>query len=86
MKFEWDAGKSVSNQEKHGIDFETAQRLWRDESRIEIQAPYPVEDRWILLGRLHGKIWAMVYTMRGDSVRIISVRRARKREVELYEG
>ena len=86
MKFEWDTIKSATNQETHGVDFETAQSLWRDKSRIEIQAPFPTEDRWILLGRLHGRVWAAVYTLRGDSVRIISVRRARKREVELYEG
>jgi hypothetical protein len=86
MNFEWDSKKSESNQEKHGIDFETAQWLWQDEFRIEIQAPHPIEDRWIILGKLNGKIWAAVYTVRGDAVRIISARRARKKEVRMYEG
>jgi len=85
MKFEWDPDKSVSNEEKHGIDFLTAQELWEDENRIEIHAPYPVEDRGILIARYHEKIWAAVFTLRGGAIRIISVRRARKREVNLYE-
>lgn len=86
MKFEWDNKKSETNRDKHGIDFETARKLWMDQFRVDILAPYPNEDRRILLGRLKGKVWAAIYTLRGDSVRIISVRRARKREVELYEG
>jgi uncharacterized DUF497 family protein len=85
MKFEWDQDKSVSNKEKHGIDFLTAQEIWEDENRIEIYAPYPVEDRRILLARYHEKIWAAVYTLRGEAIRIISVRRARKKEANLYE-
>jgi uncharacterized DUF497 family protein len=85
MKFEWDPDKSFSNKAKHGIDFASAQDLWEDESRIEIHAPYPLEDRTVLIGRYKRKLWAAVYTLRGDAIRIISVRRARKREVNLYE-
>ncbi len=85
MKFEWDPDKSVSNKAKHGIDFLSAQCLWEDENRIEIHAPYPLEDRIVLIARYAGKLWAAVYALRGDAVRIISVRRARKREVGLYE-
>ena len=50
MKFEWDANKSDANKRKHGIDFKTAKNIWLDEDRIEIQAPYPVEERWIVIG------------------------------------
>jgi uncharacterized DUF497 family protein len=45
----------------------------------------PWENRDILIARYHEKIWVAVYTLRGDAVRIISVRRARKREANLYE-
>jgi hypothetical protein len=45
MIFEWDPAKNQSNQKKHGIDFESARPLWDDPDRIEITAPYPVEDR-----------------------------------------
>jgi len=86
MKFDWDARKSVANRGKHGIDFETARALWLDENRIEIEAPHPVEDRRILIGRLQEKLWTAVYTIRDEStVRIISVRRSRDKEVALYE-
>lgn len=85
MKFDWDEGKSKINHDKHGIDFEAAKNLWLDEDQIEIYAPYPIEDRRIIIAKYHNKIWAAIYTIRDDRIRIISVRRARKREVNLYE-
>ena len=68
------------------IDFETAKLPWCDENRPEIHASHPAEDRWILIGKIDGKLWAAIYTLRGDAVRIISVRRSREKEVDLYEG
>jgi hypothetical protein len=86
MAFDWDARKSTANRDKHGIDFETATALWLDENRIEIEAPHPVEERRIIIARLHGKLWTAIYTVRGESaIRLISVRRSRKKEVALYE-
>jgi uncharacterized protein len=85
MKFEWDAEKSRSNKVKHGIDFEAAKGLWLDENRVEIQAPHPVEDRSIIIGKLHNKLWTGIYTWRSDAIRIISARRARTKEAALYE-
>jgi uncharacterized protein len=85
MKFEWDAEKSKTNKVKHGIDFETAKGLWLDENRLEIQASHPLEDRSIIIGKLHNKLWTGIYSLRGDAIRIISVRRARKKEATLYE-
>ena len=85
MKFEWDAEKAEPIRSKHEIDFEAAKNLWLDEDQIEIYAPHPIEDRRIIIAKYHNKIWAAVYTIRDDTIRIISVRRARKREVSLYE-
>jgi len=85
MKFEWDANKSNANKIKHGIDFETAKNIWLDDNRVEIHAPHPVEDRHIIIGKDHNKVWTAIYTMRGNAIRIISVRHARKKEVELYD-
>lgn len=85
MEFEWDLDKSRSNLVKHGIDFETAKNLWLDEDRIEIWAPHPVEDRGIIIGKHQNKLWTAIFTMRGNAIRIISVRRARKKEAKLYE-
>ena len=86
MPFEWDPQKSIANKEKHDIDFETAKRLWSDENRMEIHASHPVEDRWILIGKKDDKLWTAIYTLRGNAIRIISVRRSREKEVELYDG
>ncbi len=85
MKFEWDEDKSRINKEKHGIDFETANNLWLDEDRVEIYAPYPVENRSIIIAKHQHKLWTAIYTIRDDTIRLISVRRARKREENLYE-
>ena len=85
MPFEWDPQKSIANQEKHGIDFETAKRLWSDENRVEIHASHPVEDRWILIGKKDDKLWTAIYTLRGNAIRIISVRRSRGKEGDLYD-
>lgn len=85
MNFERETEKSVINKNKHGIDFDTAKNIWLDDERIEIKAPYPAEERWIVIGSVRQKVWAAIYTIRGDIIRIISVRRARKKEVKLYE-
>jgi uncharacterized protein len=85
MLFEWDNKKSASNERKHGISFEDAKELWNDPFRIEIQTLFPDENRSILIGRLDGKVWTAVFTVREQAVRIISVRRARKGEVSLYD-
>ena len=86
MDFEFDPAKSQANLEKHGIDFTEAQKLWADEDRLVIPAQSETEDRFALLGRQDDRIWAAFYTMRGEAVRIISVRRARENEIELYES
>lgn len=85
MPFDWDPQKSIANKEKHGIDFETAKRLWFDENRVEIHASHPVEDRWILISKKDDKLWTAIYTLRGNTIRIISVRRSREKEVDLYD-
>jgi uncharacterized protein len=85
MRFEWNADKSLTNKEKHGIDFETATSLWLDEGRVEIEMAFPDERRWALVANIAGKIWTAIYTVRGETIRLISVRRARQKEVRSYE-
>lgn len=85
MEFEWDEKKNRKNKNKHGIDFETAMKLWNDKNRIEIQTPFPIENRSILIGKIDKKLWSAIFTLRSNAIRIISVRRARKREGKLYE-
>lgn len=78
--------KSAANLTKHGIDFDRAQSLWEDEDYLEIPARTQDEPRWIVLGRIDGRVWAAIVTRRGQAIRIISARRARPTEEALYEG
>jgi len=52
MAFEWDHEKSLSNLDKHGIDFENAKAHWKDVERVEIKTAYPLEERYVLIGKL----------------------------------
>ena len=84
--FEFDRRKSEANRTKHGIDFAQAQSLWEDEERVEIPARTEDEPRSLIIGKIAGRCWSAVVTYRGDSVRLISVRRSRPEEVALYES
>jgi len=86
MEFEFDPRKSASSKRKHGIDFVEAQALWDDAALIEIPARTEDEPRFLMVGLIAGKHWSCVITYRGERIRIISVRRSRKEEVEIYEG
>jgi uncharacterized DUF497 family protein len=86
MEFEFDAKKSSSNKMKHGIDFRQAQKLWDDPDLIEIPVRTSDEPRFLVVGRISDRFWSGIITYRGDKIRIISVRRARKEEVNIYES
>ena len=86
MEFEFDLEKSEKNKKKHGIDFYEAQALWDDPDLIEIPVKTADEPRFLITGRIAEKYWSGVITYRGDRIRIISVRRSRKEEIEIYEG
>ena len=86
MEFEFDPAKSESNKDKHGIDFVGAQRLWEDMDVLEVPARTEDEPRYIVIGRIDGTHWSAVITYREERVRVISVRRSRNTEIELYEG
>ena len=85
MEFEYDPRKSQSNQEKHGIDFVAAQAIWEDPALLEIPARTLDEPRWLVIGRIGRKHWSAVITLRGQAIRLISVRRSRPEEIQLYE-
>ena len=86
MPFEFDPNKSETNLEKHGIDFNDAQSLWNDERHLEIPAKNLDEPRFLVVGKIKGKHWSAVITYRGKNIRIISVRRSRDEEIDLYEN
>ena len=86
MNFEYDSIKSSTNKAKHGIDFEEAQKLWQDPFLLRLPAKYEAEKRFLFIGKIEQRHWSAITTYRNEAVRIISVRRARKEEVRIYES
>jgi len=91
MIIEWDQGKNMENKRKHGVSFETAQLVFDDPLSVSIQDRYEgAEERWRtmgLIGRAVVLVVAHTYTQKaGDErIRIISARKATKKERALYE-
>jgi uncharacterized DUF497 family protein len=86
LMFEFDHEKSAVNKRKHGIDFIEAQDLWNDDDLLEIPAKTEDEKRFMMVGKIKEKIWSAIITYRNNKIRIISCRRAREEERELYES
>ena len=86
MTFEFDEQKSKRNKEKHGIDFIEAQRIWEDPEVVMIPARTTGESRYLQIGMYDNRIWSAIFTIRNQKIRIISVRRSRKNEEEIYRG
>ncbi|MCD4779097.1 MAG: BrnT family toxin [Candidatus Omnitrophica bacterium] len=86
MEFDYDNKKSGINKKKHGISFIEAQQLWDDPDLIEIPAKTIDEVRSLVVGKIAGKYWSGIVTYRENIIRIISVRRSRSEEVEIYES
>ena len=85
MAFEFDPAKSRANKRKHGIDFVEAQALWDDAEAIEVASTTNVESRFAVIGMIDDKLWTAIVTYRNDNIRLISVRRSWKKEIESYE-
>ena len=86
MRFEYDINKSKRNKEKHKIDFIEAQKLWEDPDVIVIPIKTSDEPRYLVIGQISEKYWSGIVTYRGENIRIISVRRSRQEEVNIYES
>lgn len=84
MEFEYNSKKSASNRQKHGISLEEAKALWFV-SGLEIEARTQDEPRFLRIGKLEGKFYSCIYTVRGNVVRLISARRSRREEEKIYE-
>ncbi len=82
-EFEFDPVKNTANQDKHGIGFVEGSELWKVPAFVQ-QSPFLTEPRWLRTGQLDDRFWTAVYTLRGTSVRLVSARRARPKEVAKY--
>jgi uncharacterized protein len=88
LTFEWDLRKARSNLTKHGVGFEEASTIFGDQLSLTISDPEHslLEERCVTMGRaFNGKLLVVVHTDRGDNIRIISARRANRRERKFYE-
>ncbi len=87
IAFEFDETKSQANLLKHGINFVEAQGLWNDPRLLEVPAKTGGDEpRYLMIGLIKNKYWSAIITYRAMNIRLISVRRARPEEVELYES
>jgi uncharacterized DUF497 family protein len=84
MPFEFDPAKSASNLVKHGIDFEK-EEIWMDPDRQETPARWVDEPRTRVLGRIGETVWAAIVMRHENTIRLISVRRARAEEIREHE-
>ena len=83
MEFEFDPWKSESNKAKHGIDFVEAEALW-ESKHVLLGAKDAAEKRYMVIGTIGQDYWSAIITYRGARIRIISVRRSTKAEIETY--
>lgn len=86
MEFEWDEEKATLNERKHGVPFPFATRVFLDENRLEwidTRRQYG-EPRWITIGLIESVEIAVAYTVRGETIRLISARKAERHEREDY--
>ena len=87
LKFVWDSEKAKINKKKHGISFEIAARVFLDENNIDDYDEFHSDDeeRIKIIGRVRD-ILTVIYTERGEKYRLISARKATKKEENLYYG
>jgi uncharacterized protein len=84
MDFEWSEAKRIAVLEARGLDFIDAEILFDGRPLYTVASPRGFEERWLSVGELNGRLVAVVWTQRRDSLRIIMMRRARNEEKERY--
>lgn len=88
MEFEWDEIKNITNKQKHGIDFNDAKEVFKDQdSKLapDLRNDYK-EDRWKIIGKIYGSVISVIHTGRNNVTRIISARKASSKEREEYNN
>ncbi len=88
LKFEWDDTKAEKNERKHGVSFEEAETVFYDPRSITIPDPDHSETELIFIDigtSNYDRILVVVYTEREERIRLISARRASRKERNMYE-
>lgn len=83
MKFEWDEQKRITNLEKHGLDFIDVVEVF-NAPYLMVPSMLSDEERFLAIGTIQGRFVTVVYTIRNEAIRIISLRRARHEEKQKY--
>ena len=85
MEFEWDEAKRQLNLVKHGLDFADMTRFPWDVAAIgqDLRFDYG-EDRFTAYGNMDGRLLVIVFTLRGNTMRLVSVRRGNRKERKIY--
>jgi len=86
LEFEWDDAKNAANAAKHGVGFVIARNVFKDVFAVELvddRQDYG-EERYNIIGMVEGRMLLVVYTMRGEVIRIISARGATPHEQRRY--
>ena len=87
LHYEWDARKAETNIRKHGISFADAVNVFGDDYAITVQVVHPDENRYMILGEdARGRLLVVIFSFRGDKIRIISARKATGKELNAYQG
>ena len=91
IKFEWDAPKAAANLKKHQVSFDEAKSVFYDEFAVQFfdEEHSSDEERFLMLGMsVHSKLLIVCHCERegGETIRIISARKATKRESAFYQG
>jgi hypothetical protein len=85
MRYQWDREKAARNVQKHGVHFADAVSVFVDDLALTIEDEAGEERRWVTLGQdLFGRLLVVVYVWRGDEIRLISARKANRREGRQY--
>jgi uncharacterized DUF497 family protein len=86
--YEWDEAKREANLRKHGLDFDDADNVFENPNKITFAIPGRGEERWLdmALVELDGIVLALVYAVRGYNIRIISFRKASRKERRIYDN
>jgi uncharacterized DUF497 family protein len=86
VEFEWDEAKQIGNLRKHGVDFAAVRQFdWAEVQESEDRRKNYGERRWVAYGRIGDRLHVLIYTRRGERVRVISLRRANNKETDEYE-
>ncbi len=86
MTYEWDGAENRSNVAKHGLDFEDAELVFTAPRVTFVDNRFDYgEERFVTLGLLGGRLVMIAHAQRGETTRIISMRKANRREQKIYQ-